>query len=354
MVGGRRLRRVLERRRHGSAAGRVAAGLRRHGRRRLALDGRPDRRHQRRRLRRLRHWPALVRYRRSRRGHRLRLPRPRRCAPAHAHRGQPRQRVVPHHRARERDARLHASPATTSTTTAGWPTSRSARPMANSPSRSGGGAVYVVFGTADSGRRQHHGALPPRLHERAHQPCAALAARQPLRRLRRQRPSGHVAGSPARRQRRRLQRPRRRLTRRAAARRVWRRGGALRQAAGRAHHAQQPLGVRLPVLLPRRFPGRRGPIHRRERRERRRHDGRWPAGHRHRHPAGRLQRPHRLRLGVDHQRPPPADRRLHAGLARRRVPVDPAQPPHRRPGLSHRRCCARAINSGPRWRASAT
>ena len=48
-------------------------------------------------------------------------------------------------------------------------------PMANSPSRIASGAVYVVFGRAQPGRPRHHGALLPRLHERA----------RPTRRLRR-------------------------------------------------------------------------------------------------------------------------------------------------------------------------
>ena len=119
------------------------------------------------------------------------------------------------------------------------------------------------------GRPQHHGALLPRLHERADQPGASVAARQPLRGLRRQRAPGHVAGGAARRQRRRLQRSRRRRPRRPAPRRRRRRGRALRQAAGRAHRPQRPLGVRLPVLLPHGFPGPRGPLRRAQRRERR-------------------------------------------------------------------------------------
>ena len=61
-----------------------------------------------------------------------------------------------------------------------------------------------------------------------------------------------------------------------------------------------------------------------------------------------------LRLGLDHQRPPPADRRLHAGVARGRLPVDPAQPPHGRAGLPHRRRRAGRSARARLWRASET
>ena len=80
-------------------------------------------------------------------------------------------------------------------------------PMAGAPSKAGGGAVYVVFGSrnpADVDER----ALVRGVHERADAPRAPLAARQPLRRLPAERAHGHVAGRTAGRQRRRLPRPR--------------------------------------------------------------------------------------------------------------------------------------------------
>ncbi len=49
------------------------------------------------------------------------------------------------------------------------------------------------------------------------------------------------------------------------------------------------------------------------------------------------ERAYRRRLGLDHQRPSAADRRLHPGVARGRLPVDQAQRPHGRTGLPHRR-----------------
>ena len=80
-------------------------------------------------------------------------------------------------------------------------------------------------------------------------------------------------------------------------------------------------------------------------------DGR--PGYRDRRPAGRLQR-HRLGLGLDHQRAPPADRRLHPGLSGRRLPLDQAQLALRRPGLSHRRRSGGRSAGHVRWPASAT
>ena len=85
-----------------------------------------------------------------------------------------------------------------------------------------------------------------------------------------------------------------------------------------------------------------------------RHDRRRPARHRGRRAAGRLQRQGRLRLGLDHQRPPAADRRLHPGVAGRHLPVDQAQQPRAERGLSHRRRRRRAISWAARWPASAT
>ena len=95
------------------------------------------------------------------------------------------------------------------------------------------------------GRRQHDDALERRPHERPGEPGAADGARQPLRRLPAGLAHGHVAGRAAGRQRRRLPRSRRgRSRRRPAPPRRRRRGRALRQAAGRPHHAERPLGER--------------------------------------------------------------------------------------------------------------
>ena len=66
--------------------------------------------------------------------------------------------------------------------------------------------------------------------------------------------------------------------------------------------------------IPRSQPARRD-----ERRERRRHDGRRLARHRGRRTAGRPRRAHRRRLGLDHQRAPAADRRAAPRHRRRAV-----------------------------------
>ena len=238
----------------GALPGGLAAGLRRDGRRRLALDRRPAGRHQRRRLRRLRHRPALVRCRRLRRRHRLRLPRPRRRAAVHAGGAQPRERGVPHHRPRERDARLQhrrqrrqrrrpgrhrdrradgrtrppgppAEPCTSSsagrvraTSTprccrfAGY-TNAPTNPAPPSPF----GSRYDGFG--GNGHLGMSLAALPDVNGDGYNDLVVGAPDAPLARRRR------------------------------------RRGRALRQAAGRAHQPQRPLGVRLPVLLPHGFPG---------------------------------------------------------------------------------------------------
>ena len=81
-------------------------------------------------------------------------------------------------------------------------------PMAGAPSKSGGGAVYVVFGSAHPAALSTTTLSFAGYTNAATGPARAVAARQPLRRLPGQRAHGHVARRAARRQRRRPQRPR--------------------------------------------------------------------------------------------------------------------------------------------------
>ena len=211
-------------------------------------------------------------------------------------------------------------------------------PMAGAPSKAGGGAVYVVFGSRTPATLSTNVLSFAGYTNAATRPAtpSPLGSRydgfqqnghtgMSLAALPDVNGDGYrdlAVGAPDAS----LHAPGRRRRRRA-----------LRQAAGRAHHAQRPLGGRLPVLLPHRLSRDRQPARRDERRERRRHDRRRLARHRGRCAAGRSRRPHRRRLGLDHQRAPPADRGLHEGLARRRLPVDQAPQPLGRAGVPHRR-----------------
>ncbi len=198
-------------------------------------------------------------------------------------------------------------------------------PMAGPPGKTAGGAVYVVFGSNNPRRPQHDCALAHRADHRREPPRnmplgsrydgfqenshtgMSLAALGPISTATGTTISPSAPPTPT-------------STSRAVA--AWPSSTA---STGRPHHAQRPLGEGLPVLLPRRLPlprrrlrarGHGQPARGRERRRRGRHDGRRLSGPRDRRAAGRLQRPHRLRLGLDHQRAPAA----HRSAARRLRP----------------------------------
>ena len=313
------------------AADGVAAGLRRHERRRLALDGRRARRHQRRRLRRLRGRPALVGHRRapmpasstSSSGTRARSPRRRRRSTSR----------TPRSGSRATRARCSAtrSSATTSTTTAS-PTSPSARRWPAPPAKSGGGAVYVDLRQArtrpTSTRRRSR---PPAYTNDPANPAHALAARQPLRRL----PAATrtracrwprcptstataTAISP-------WARPTPRSTAPAAA--AWRCSTASRRACT----SRSTTSGRTATRTSSTSTSRRSTTSTSARASRASGDMTGDG-----QPDIAIGAPQadyngaRLRLGLDHQRAPPADRRLHPGVARGRLPVDQAQQPHGR------------------------
>ena len=128
-------------------------------------------------------------------------------------------------------------------------------PMAGPPAKYGGGAVYVVFGRHEPGRRQHHVALVHRPDERPVNPATPSP------------PSAAATTASSRTRTRACRWPRcPTSTATATAISSWarpmppstsrrrRRGRALRQAAGRPHHAQRPLGERYPYFFHVDFP----------------------------------------------------------------------------------------------------
>ena len=109
-----------------------------------------------------------------RRGRRLRLPRPeRRALPADAHGAQPRERLVP----RSPATRARCSGYTVvgdDVNDDGLADIAIGAPMAGAPGKSGGGAVYVVFGSPHPDRRRDDDAL-------VHRPDAPIRSRRPRR-----------------------------------------------------------------------------------------------------------------------------------------------------------------------------
>ena len=328
----------------------LAACLRRHGRRRLALHGRRARRHQRRRLRRLRRRPALRRCRRQRDaglvyvflGHGGALPTP--------DRDQPRERLVHDHG--HAGEMLGYTIVGDDVNNDGLADIAIGAPMAGAPGKSGGGAVYVVFGSHDPGDVTTTALSGAALTTDPGNP-ARHGDRQPLRRLPAELAHGHVAGGAARRQRRRLQRPRRRRTRRRPPQsRRRRRGRALRQAQG-VHITLNDLWENAyPYFFHIDFPALD-----------KQHvgasvasvgdmtgDGCPTSRSARRRPTSTA----RLGLGLDHQRAPPADRRLHPGVAppaSARGSSSTASRPARATASTAPRP---ATSSAPRWPASET
>ena len=257
-------------------------------------------------------------------GHRLRVPRARGCALAGADRARPRRRLVHDHRPRRRAARLRPHRRRLQRRRPDDIAIGAPRPA----HRTRPAAAPCTWSSARAPAEPRlDAALPHRLHERPGGPAPHSPLWQPLRRLQRQLAHGHVAGGAARRQRRRLRGARGRLARREPppARRG-RRGGALRQALGRAHQPRRPVGERVSRTTSTSTSRRSTTSTSARHRERRRHDGRRLARPRDRSAAGRQQRPGRLRLGLDHQRPPPAHRRrLQHAHGRQQLSVAPAR-----------------------------
>ena len=125
-------------------------------------------------------------------------------------------------------------------------------PMAGAPSKVDGGAVYVIFGRANPvdvnttalsfAGYTNAGTAPPRSAAATTASPGTATSACPWPRCPTSTATATTISWPGR------------PTQCSTASR--RRGRAVRQAAGRAHHAQRPLGRRLSVLLPCRLPGR--------------------------------------------------------------------------------------------------